>query len=77
MSENLIIGISGKARAGKDTFASYLINGFKDKLNKEFIKIAYADGLKEKLMNEFDLTYDQLYGELKEVVDYRFVKKTK
>lgn len=75
MENGLIIGISGKARVGKDTTADFLIKAFREKFNKEFIKIAYADGLKEKVMYDFDLTWDQLYGDLKEVPDKRYPKK--
>lgn len=75
MEDGLIIGISGKARAGKDTLGDFLVKAFREKLNMEFSKIAYADGLKEKVMNEFGLTWDQLYGDLKEVPDKRYPKK--
>jgi hypothetical protein len=73
----MLIVLSGKARSGKDTLADILIDLFKEKTNDDFRKVAYADSLKEKLMLEFDLSWDQVYGDLKEVPDKRFVKKIK
>jgi hypothetical protein len=67
----ILIGISGKATAGKDTFADFLLEEFSE---YNMIKIAYADSLKRKLMNEFDLSWEQVYGTLKEVPDERYRK---
>ena len=77
MDKGIKIIISGKARVGKDTLADFIVNVFKDKYNKSFLKKAYADSLKEKLMAEFDLSWEQVYGDLKEVPDKRFMKKFK
>jgi len=68
-----IIGITGKARSGKDTFADMLINELKWQ-GKEYIKMAYSDELKRKAAKEFDLSHEQLYGKLKEVPDHRYSK---
>lgn len=71
----MLIGISGKARSGKDTFAKILA----DELNKngfgEFTLMAYANSLKMKVQESFDLTYDQLWGDAKEVEDVRYKKE--
>jgi len=66
-----LIVISGTARSGKDTLADYII-----KKMPQYVKIAYADALKEQIMEEFDLTYNQLYGDLKEVPDVRYKKQS-
>jgi len=63
------IVISGTARSGKDTLADLLI-----KRLSRFVKIAYADALKEQVMEDFELTWTQLYGDLKEVPDSRYKK---
>lgn len=64
----MIIGISGKARAGKDTLADYLAQ------NYGFIKVAFADEIKVKCCIDFKLSYEQLYGSLKETKDHRYDK---
>jgi len=68
----MIIGISGVARAGKDTFGGIL----KEVLGGNYITIAFADELKMKCMDDFNLSYDQVYGHLKEVEDNRYPKKS-
>lgn len=59
----MIIGLSGKAGAGKDTVGACLVqqHGFKQD--------AFARRLKDAANAIFGLSYDQLYGDLKEVVD--------
>ena len=76
MGKCVFIGVSGKARAGKDTFSDFLLDIIISKYNKTVIKVAYADELKRKIMNEFDLSWEQLYGDLKEVPDKRYPKKS-
>jgi hypothetical protein len=66
----MIVGIAGKARAGKDTLGGYL----ELRSDMIFIKTAFARALKDLCMTSFDLSYDQLYGELKEVPDKRYKK---
>jgi len=66
----MLFVISGKARVGKDTFGAILRDAIEDK----YVLMAYADGLKEKCMKDFDLSRKQLYGSLKEVPDTRYVK---
>src|SRR6056297_3690025 len=65
-----LIVISGKARVGKDTFGEILKSNFKD----NYFTLAYADSLKRMIMDEFDLSMEQLYGSLKEVPDDRYPK---
>jgi hypothetical protein len=73
----MIIGIMGKARAGKDTLATYLGEEFNKQKNSTYIMIAYALELKKRVQRDFDLSYDQLWGDLKEVPDRRYPKPIK
>ncbi len=59
----MIIGLGYRARVGKDTVGSYLVNSF------GFKSIAFADPLKYACMEIFGFTKEQVYGDLKEVVD--------
>lgn len=70
----MLIGISGKARVGKDTLSDFLIKAFHDKFDIDFVKIAYADSLKNKVMHDFNLSWEQLYGDSKEAPDKRYKK---
>jgi len=62
----MIIGLLGKNRVGKDTFAEYLIN------NYGFVRYAFADPIKEIARILFNFTQDQLYGNQKEEIDDRW-----
>ena len=62
----MIFVISGKARSGKDTTGNILENILSTK-NITVDIIAYADFLKDILGACFNLSYEQLYGSLKEV----------
>lgn len=56
----MIIGISGKARSGKDTLAAIAAkDGWK--------RLAFADELKRKVREDFGLTLEQIDGKLKEI----------
>ncbi len=57
-----IIGLCGRAGSGKDTAAQALIS-------EGFVRIAFADPLKEAARAIFGLTRKQTDGDLKEVVD--------
>lgn len=63
---NNVIGLVGLKQHGKDTAADILIkeHGFK--------KGAFAKLLKEICMEHFDLSWDQVYGDQKEVPDPRW-----
>lgn len=64
----MLIGIVGKARSGKDTVANFLVAEF------NFAKLSFADPLKAIIMELFDMSHEQLYGDLKEVVDKRYAQ---
>ena len=70
----MIIGISGKARAGKDTLGAYLQRNLAQLGGVHFTRMAFADELKRQVADHLGLTTEQLYGALKEVEDKRFPK---
>ena len=74
MEKGIVIGICGKARSGKDTFAEMLAEELFDKIQKKFVMMAYATELKLRVQRDFDLSYDQLWGDDKEVEDKRYPK---
>ena len=65
-----LIGVSGKRGSGKDTFAGLL--------RKHYVgfssAISFAEKLKTQVMKDFNLSKEQVYTELKEVVDPRYNK---
>ena len=62
--EIMIIGITGRKRSGKDTVGKYLV------ANHGFVRVAYADALKEACKIIFGFSDEQVYGDdLKEVED--------
>lgn len=71
----MIIGISGKARSGKDTFADILLETLNKNDQHDYVKVHYSDDLKSRVMNDFNMTWEQTYGALKEVPDERYPKK--
>lgn len=70
----MIIGITGKARSGKDTFAKLFAEALFDATGRRFILMAYAHELKKRVQKDFDLSYEQLWGNEKEVKDFRYYK---
>jgi len=60
---SLIIGLGHKAQVGKDTIGEYLVK------SHGFQRLAFADNLKDGAREIFGFDEDQLYGDLKEVVD--------
>ena len=70
----MIIGITGKARSGKDSFAEMLAEELYELTKKKFILMAYANELKMRCQKDFDLSYDQLWGDEKEIADFRYPK---
>lgn len=61
----MIIGITGKKGAGKDTVADILTE-------YGFVKKSFAQPLKESLRIMFNFSDEQLYGEKKEEIDSRW-----
>lgn len=59
----MLIGISGKKMVGKDTVGDHLV------ANHGFVKVAYADTLKDAVCAVFGWDQRHVNGELKEVVD--------
>jgi len=69
----MLIAISGKARSGKDTFAEYLAEELFKVTYKTHVLMAYATELKQS-SKDFDLSYEQLWGDEKEIPDKRYTK---
>lgn len=61
-----LIGIAGKAQAGKDTCADYIMQ------HLMYEKASFADPLKTMLATGLGLTKEQLYGDQKEAIDERY-----
>lgn len=59
----IAIGIAGRARSGKDAIAEILVRRF------GFVRLAFADPLKDACAAIFGFTKDQLYGDQKEKPD--------
>jgi hypothetical protein len=70
----MLVGIIGKARSGKDTFAIMLAEELYSSLRSKFILMAFAKDLKDRVQQDFDLHYDQLWGDDKEIKDKRYTK---
>jgi hypothetical protein len=66
--------MSGKARSGKDTFALMLAEELNKTQYPPLVMMAYAHELKLRCQKDFDLSYEQLWGEDKEVYDQRYPK---
>lgn len=73
----MIIGISGKARSGKDTFANMLAEELNSVSHPSYVNMAFAHELKLRCQAAFDLSYEQLWGDDKEVLDKRYMKPEK
>lgn len=60
----IVVGLTGRKRSGKDTTGHHLIEKY------GFVRIAFADALKEACKSIFDFSDDQVYGdELKDNID--------
>ncbi len=62
----MVIGIIGKKRHGKDVIGAQLI------AHHNFIRYGFADPLKRGAMEMFGFSNEQMWGDLKEVVDPRW-----
>lgn len=71
---NMICAICGKARAGKDTLGKMLADALFEKTGRKYVLMAYATELKKRVQKDFDLSYEQLWGNGKEVPDHRYKK---
>lgn len=60
-----LISLSGKSGAGKDTLAGILID------NYDYERVAFADPIKRFVGELFDLSTEQLWGELRNQPDER------
>lgn len=70
-----LVSIVGKAQVGKDTVGSYMVNKLNmGKFRRSYRTIAFADELKHDLMVNFDLSHEQLYSDVKELPDKRYIK---
>jgi hypothetical protein len=63
---NNLIGVCGQKHNGKDKTAEYLVK------NHSYVQVGFADPIKDGLMKMFDLSWEQVYGDLKEVIDSRY-----
>lgn len=71
----MLIGICGRARSGKDTFAKMLGEALFDATGQRYVLMAYGNELKLRVQRDFDLSFDQLWGDDKELEDKRYPKK--
>jgi hypothetical protein len=60
------IGLLGRSNSGKDTLADYLVK------EKQYVKYSFANPVKEIAKIMFNLSAEQLNGNLKEVIDDRW-----
>jgi len=70
----MILAIMGKARAGKDSLGKMLADVLFDRTGNKYILMAYATELKKRVQKDFDLSYEQLWGNDKEKPDHRYPK---
>lgn len=70
----MLIGISGHARVGKDTFAKMLAKELNKETYPPYVMMAFAHELKTKCQQAFDLSWEQLWGDEKEEYDMRYPK---
>ena len=58
-----LISVSGKGRVGKDTFSEMLAAELNRGAHPPYVLMAFANELKLKCQEAFDLTWEQLWGE--------------
>jgi hypothetical protein len=63
MNSPQVIGILGKKQHGKDTIANYMVEKY------GYIRVAFADAIKDMLKCSFRFSEEQLNGNLKETID--------
>ncbi len=69
---SILITVSGAARAGKDTISAFLAEQMYQILGKQFVIMAFAYELKLRVQSDFDLSWEQLWGNEKETTDNRY-----
>ena len=69
--KGLIIGLSGQARTGKDTFANYIVKDYR------FVRIGLADPMKRFCKEVFDFTDEQLWGDRRDHGDLRYNRNSR
>jgi hypothetical protein len=67
MKDKYIYLVSGKALHGKDSIYKEGVDLF------SWRRVAFADKLKEILIDLYGLSHDQVYGNKKEELDYRYI----
>ena len=65
----MIIGISGRARSGKNQLAKFIIEEFEKNHRRKFYEASFANELKNMCKFQFGLSDDQLWGDKKEIFD--------
>lgn len=70
----LLLGVTGSAQSGKDTFAEMLAEELNELTGHIFVLMAFANELKMKVQKDFDLSPEQLWGTKKEISDKRYKK---
>jgi hypothetical protein len=65
----IIIGITGQARAGKDTTAEYLASKY------GFVRIGLADPMKRFCKEVFNFSDEQMWGDKRDEPDTRYPRK--
>lgn len=66
-----IWGVSGQARAGKDSIADRLVSAH------GFVRVGWADPMKRFVQELFDFTDEQVWGNAKEAPDPRYLRRTR
>lgn len=69
MNSPMIVGVSGRAGAGKDTFADFFMENVLDIHKIQFHKYSFAKPIKDAGTAMFGWNDRHAYGDLKEVVD--------
>jgi hypothetical protein len=73
----MLIGFLGKARSGKDTFAEMLAKELFGLTRQRYVLMAFAHELKVKVQKDFDMSYEQLWGDGKEKQHLRYARYSK
>jgi hypothetical protein len=72
----MIYGISGKARSGKDMFAEMFAEELNKIVHPPYVLMSFASELKRRCQEAFGLSWEQLWGNDKEMPDKRYPLKS-